>query len=142
MILDSCSTIYSSRLLYNAYDIASSLIVGLNEIGIRMGSCKYGYLSEFCPGGNSAACNRAIIQINILDDTNARSSVTSGSNWVQSQSPVLLDHFYNGEVCLKCCSACGHSPAALGMCPILSFRPLMRVLDLEQHRGSLKEQCQ
>lgn len=44
------------RLLYNVYDITMSIRPGSNnEVGLRLGSCKYGYLGEFCPGGNSSA---------------------------------------------------------------------------------------
>lgn len=49
------STIYSTRLLYNAYDVATLLFPGaVNEVGLRLGSCKFGYLGEFCSGGNAS----------------------------------------------------------------------------------------
>jgi alpha-L-rhamnosidase len=95
------STIYSSRLLYNVYDLAGILSAGAtNQIGLRLGSCKYGYLSEFCPNGNATTCNRAILQLNVVDGDKNRTSIVSGPHWSRSQGPVVYDHFYNGEVSL------------------------------------------
>jgi hypothetical protein len=95
-----------------------------NELGLRLGSCKYGYLGEFCTGGNesawcgtiardmfsvSFACtrwpslfwlvfsNRALLQLNIVDETGTVSWIATGKDWVLSRSPVTADHFYNGE---------------------------------------------
>lgn len=48
------STIFSERLLYNAYDVTAFITSNAtNVVGLRVGSCKYGYLGEFCTGNAS-----------------------------------------------------------------------------------------
>lgn len=95
------STIYTTRVLYNAYDIGTALIPnGENVIGIRIGSCKYGYLGEFCTG-NETECNAVLVQINIQDNNNNVVKIYSNgedNTWLGIPSPILSNHFYNGEV--------------------------------------------
>ncbi len=88
------STIFSTRLLYNAFDVTPLLQPGgENVVGIRLGQCKYGYLGEFCVGGE-AACNRGIVVVTV----DGAPVFTSGPAWVGAQSSILASHFYNGEL--------------------------------------------
>ena len=87
------STIFSKRLLYNAFDITSLLQPGKdNAVGLRLGQCKYGYLGEFCVGGPTI-CNRGIVTLTV----NGAPVFVSGPSWMGAQSSILFDHFYNGE---------------------------------------------
>jgi hypothetical protein len=96
------STIYSKRILYNAYDITSLLTSSdKNVIGIRLGMGKYGYLGEFCINGTDA-CNSAIIRVTILQSSFNKSKTalisSSTSGWLTTTSSILFDHLYNGEI--------------------------------------------
>lgn len=99
------STIYTERVLYNTWDITSLINIPIsgsgsaeNVFGLRIGSCKYGYLGEFCVDG-AAKCNRAIVQISVEDSNGVITHASSGNaTWLGAQSPILVDHFYNGEV--------------------------------------------
>ena len=86
------STIFSTRVLYNAYDVAALLLPGENVVGLRLGNCKYGYLGEFCVGG-PAACNSGLLRLSL-----GGRDVVTGSSWEGTASSILLDHFYNGEI--------------------------------------------
>jgi len=96
------STIYTTRVLYNTYDITNLLVSNnnLNVLGFRIGSCKYGYLGEFCTG-NETECNALLVQVNIQDNNNLFYTLSSNGNdntWLGIASPILSNHFYNGEV--------------------------------------------
>jgi alpha-L-rhamnosidase len=86
------STIFSTRVLYNAYDVAGLLLPGENVVGLRLGNCKYGYLGEFCTQG-PAACNSGLLRLSL-----GGRDVVTGSSWEGTASSILLDHFYNGEI--------------------------------------------
>ena len=51
----------------------------------------------FSPSHRSLHSNRALLQLNIVDSAEHRSVVVTGPDWVLSESPVIADHFYNGE---------------------------------------------
>ena len=97
------STVFSRRLLYNAYDVASLLNPsGKNVVGIRLGMGKYGYLGEFCTDGPDK-CNSAILRLTVEQSTGNGSSNTalissSTSGWLATTSSILFDHLYNGEI--------------------------------------------
>jgi alpha-L-rhamnosidase len=92
------STIFSTRLLYNAYDVAALLVPGENVVGLRLGSCKYGYLGEFCTDG-PAACNSGLLRLSLGSGGGggSASDVVTGPGWQGAPSSILVDHFYNGE---------------------------------------------
>ena len=87
------STIYSSRVLYNAYNVAPLLTAGENVLGLRLGMCKWGYLGEFCTAGPTA-CNSGLLLLSLGGGAPA---VATDGAWVGAQSPILSDHLYNGE---------------------------------------------
>jgi len=105
------STVTSSRLLYQAWDVAHALApVGApNAIGIQLGQCKYGYLGEYIsnsscpPAAGSATCNRALVQLNVRQAGGARASVASSASdghWLAGPSPLVNARpfpLYNGE---------------------------------------------
>ena len=89
------STVFSKRVLYNAYDIAPLLRAGqANAVGLRLGMGKYGYLGEFCVD-TPDACNSAILRVS-FGVAAATALVTSGQ-WLAARSAILADHLYNGE---------------------------------------------
>lgn len=97
------STIFSSRLLYNAYDITSNMISGgENVIGVRIGDGKYGYLTEFCTAG-SDACNAAIVavviesRVDAANGTNTTWFVSTGDWTGTSSSPITYQRLFIGE---------------------------------------------
>jgi hypothetical protein len=97
------STVFSRRVLYNAYDVASLLFPGgKNVVGIRLGMGKYGYLGEFCTNGPDK-CNSAILRLTVEQSNGSGRSTTalissSSSGWIATTSSILFDHLYNGEI--------------------------------------------
>lgn len=106
------STIFTSRLLYNAFDVAHKLAGSgaTNVFGIRLGSCKYGYLGEFAteptpytPGGKAQVSPglAALMHVSITQQDGTHTvwgTSTATGSWLGVQSPIVSDHFYNGEV--------------------------------------------
>ena len=94
------STVFSERVLYQSWDVASALIPGApNVVGLRLGSGKYGYLGEFCVG-NASACNAAILSLSLdMADGAKGGLVTAGDgSWQAAQGSVQREHLYNGEL--------------------------------------------
>ena len=90
------STIYSTRILYNAYDVAQLLVPGaVNVVGLRLGSGKYGYLGEFCTTG-PLNCSSGILRLTIGGPPSVTAVVSSGM-WLATSSSIVSDHLYNGE---------------------------------------------
>ena len=91
------STVFSARVLYNAYDVAPLLRAGqVNVVGIRLGMGKYGYLGEFCvdtPDG----CNSAILRLTVGASPVVVTALVTGAQWRATTSSILKDHLYNGE---------------------------------------------
>jgi alpha-L-rhamnosidase len=91
------STIYSTRVLYNAYDILPYLTPGTNVVGLRLGSGKYGYLGEFCTEGPTA-CNSGILSLALTPSSLLPTPLVTDGTWVGLPSPILFEDLYNGEV--------------------------------------------
>lgn len=91
------STIYSTRVLYNAFDVLPYLLPGNNVVGLRLGSGKYGYLGEFCVDGPTA-CNSGILSLSLTPSSLLPRPLITDGAWVGLPSPILTEDLYNGEV--------------------------------------------
>ena len=116
------STVFSSRVLYNAFDVAPLLRVGANAVGLRLGMGKYGYLGEFCVDG-PAACNSAILRLTVGAAPAAATALVTGAQWRGAQSPILADHLYNGETVDGQLEAAQAGWATAGWAPGPSWAP-------------------
>jgi alpha-L-rhamnosidase len=85
------------RSLYDTYDIASLLVPsGDNAVGIRIGSCKFGYIGNYCEG-TPAECNSAFAVISVEQGGNVTTIGSSPSTFTGTSGPVLFEHLYHGE---------------------------------------------
>jgi hypothetical protein len=86
------------RNLYSAHDV-TSVLVGVNVIGLRLGMCKYGYQGAFCAGagGATATCRGAIVVLSVhfadggppLNVTTTTSNATGATSKVRSRVPCV-----------------------------------------------------
>jgi alpha-L-rhamnosidase len=97
------STAYTARVLYDAYDVSAAVSAGAgNAVGVRLGSCKYGYLGEYCTADNATACNTALVLVTaVVGGTRVvvpSAAGGGGGAWTVANGAIVREHFYNGEV--------------------------------------------
>lgn len=97
------STVFSRRLLYQAWDVSSLLIntssaSGTHALGVRLGSCKYGLYTEFC-AGNETVCTRfSALLVAFQNDGTYVPVASTDDQWLGNpQPPITYDHLYIGE---------------------------------------------
>jgi hypothetical protein len=83
------STVPTHRLLYNEHDVTSLLVDGpTNVIGVRLGTCKYGWMNTYCAEG-SEKCLGFKLQLATKDGK--RIAVFNASSWMGTASPFAAD---------------------------------------------------
>ena len=86
------STVPSKRLLFAEHDITSALRLGDNVVGVRLGSCKYGWMHTYC-ADTPAKCVGIKLQLTAqgtgeqLLSTNA----SAAGGWMGTQSEFAVD---------------------------------------------------
>jgi hypothetical protein len=106
LLAPGMSTTYNVRLLTQTIDVAAYLVPGENVLAFRTGTCKYGYLGEYCIGSPTDTCQGVIAQLSITDAAGNNTVVgTSGSGglgvtWLgtAARNPIVYQHLYHGEV--------------------------------------------
>ncbi|WP_027630704.1 alpha-L-rhamnosidase [Ruminiclostridium cellobioparum] len=85
-LLDPGATDYSKTLLYSAYDVTDGLGIGLNSVGIILGT-------------GWAGTPRALLQLNIefADGTRQEVYTDWGIGWCVAKGPIVYNSIYDGE---------------------------------------------
>ena len=93
----------SARIPYDTYDVSKYVIIGNeNVIGLRIGSCKFGTYGQYCKGTPSQ-CNVGLGKLEmIFEDVtgllNTTAIMTSASSWTATNTSIIYQHLYNGEI--------------------------------------------
>lgn len=89
----------NARSLYDSFDVSRLLTPngGENVIGIRVGSCKLGYVGQYC-NDTAAACNAAWAILSVTQSPNNVTTLVSDAAWTGSNGPIIYQHLYNGEL--------------------------------------------
>jgi alpha-L-rhamnosidase len=92
-------TEYKSRLLFQTYDVTSSLVKGANAIGFMVGPGWYkGDLAGWLGKRNVFGKQTAIIaQLRIVYEDGKVETICSDKSWKRGRSPVTYSELYNGE---------------------------------------------
>jgi alpha-L-rhamnosidase len=89
----------NARSLYDTFDVAELLTPGGGEnvVGIRLGSCKLGYVGQYC-NDTAIACNAAWALLSVSQSGGNVTAFASDGSWVGSNGPIVYQHLYNGEI--------------------------------------------
>ena len=83
------STVPSTRLLYVTHDVGQLLRRGeRNVVGVRLGSCKYGWMHTYCAAGPAKCLG---VKLQMLNAQGARVFGTDLSAWKGTASPFAPD---------------------------------------------------
>lgn len=91
----------SARMPFLSFDVARLLVAGAeNVVAMRIGSCKFGTYDQYCDKGSPALCNVAWALLSVVQDgPNATTLLpTSGEAWRATNTSVVRQHLYDGEV--------------------------------------------
>ena len=92
-------TSYHKHLLYQTYDVTTSLSSGENVIGAHIGAGWYKGLMSFNHIRNIYGKNTAFLaQLYITYDDNTQEILSTDKSWKASYSPVLFSEIYDGEI--------------------------------------------
>ena len=135
-IMDPPQSVYSKRVLYATFDIASLLKPGENSVDALLGNYKWGYTDIWCNmtrAGGPSGCRALILRIEVtMSDGSMHSLDTSNpADWSVSAGPVAWDHFFHGETFSGLVDV-AHPPAgqpAREMSPPAGAPPGMAVTD-------------
>ena len=93
----------SARMPYDSYDVSNLLRVGYeNVLGLRIGSCKFGTYNQYCKGTPSQ-CNVGLGKLELIleeasGEINITSVTTSAKTWTATNTSIVYQHLYNGEI--------------------------------------------
>jgi alpha-L-rhamnosidase len=90
----------NARTPFDTFDVAALLTPGGGEnvVGVRLGSCKLGYVGQYC-NDTATACNAAWAFLSVTQSGgNVTTLVSDGSAWHGANGPIVYQHLYNGEV--------------------------------------------
>jgi len=94
-VLTPGSTPYSSRSLYDSYDVTSLVRRGGNAVGVWLGN---GYGARYNQYGfRWLGPKQAIVLLDITYADGSRRSVTTDSTWKWSNGPIVANDIYGGE---------------------------------------------
>jgi alpha-L-rhamnosidase len=100
-LLDPGYTRYDRRDLYVTHDITSLLRRGSNAVGVVLGNGWLNVINKTAWGWDNAPWRSApklLCQLEIEFEDGRRLVVASGGDWKTSESPIVYDTIYSGEV--------------------------------------------
>lgn len=99
-VLTPGPTDYSKSILYNTYDITSSVHTGKNAFGLILGNGRFFTMRQnYKPlKWHNFGKPRALVQIELLYQDGTKSFVYSDDSWkVNSNGPIIANNEYDGE---------------------------------------------
>jgi alpha-L-rhamnosidase len=90
-------TDYNKRVLYQVYDVTSSLAQGDNVIGAMLGDGWFGSGLTWVGEHFFKGPDRLRAQLELIYKDGTRSTVSTDESWTASQSPILRSQIYDGE---------------------------------------------
>lgn len=85
------------RVPYDSYDVLPLVAAGgENVLGLRLGTCKYGYLGSYC-NGTALECNAGWAMLTVTQEGGNSTTVTTREGWVGAPGPITFQHLYHGE---------------------------------------------
>ncbi len=94
-VLTPASTPYSSRSLYDSYDVTSLVRKGGNAVGVWLGN---GYGARYNQYGfRWLGPKQVIVLLDITYADGSRRSITSDDSWKWSSGPIVANDIYGGE---------------------------------------------
>ena len=91
-------TDYRKRVLYQTYDVTSSLTKGKNALAALLGDGWYGSGLTWAGVHFFAPPDRLLAQLEIEFDDGRHETIVSDESWKATASPILLSEIYAGEV--------------------------------------------
>ncbi|MGA8037083.1 MAG: family 78 glycoside hydrolase catalytic domain [Candidatus Acidiferrales bacterium] len=90
-------TDYNKRVLYQVYDLTSSVAEGDNTIGTMLGDGWFGSGLTWVGEHFFTGPDRLRAQLELIYKDGTRSTISSDESWTASQSPILHSQIYDGE---------------------------------------------
>jgi alpha-L-rhamnosidase len=91
-------TDYRKRVLYQTYDVTSSLVQGKNVVAALLGDGWYGSGLTWAGAHFFPPPDRLLVQLQIEYANGRRETIVSDDSWKASTSPILRSEIYAGEV--------------------------------------------
>ena len=91
-------TDYRKRVLYQVYDVTSSLVTGNNVISAMLGDGWYGSGLTWIGMHFFPPPNRFIAQLELAYADGTRETLVTDESWKAAASPILQSTIYAGEV--------------------------------------------
>jgi alpha-L-rhamnosidase len=100
-LLDPGYTRYDRRDLYVTHDITALLQRGDNAVGVMLGNGWFNVLNKTAWGWDKApwrAAPKVLCQLEIEFEDGHRTVIASGDDWKTSESPIIYNTIYTGEI--------------------------------------------
>jgi len=92
-------TDYPTRIQYQAYDVTEQIKKGINAVGAILGNMWWsGGLGWKGADIYSEGPLRFLLQLEIEFDDGSKKQISTTPNWKTTDSPVMYNHIYHGEV--------------------------------------------